>query len=265
MASKTEKITALEERVTELEALLADPVSLLTEALKTADAAALKSFLAVMQGAIAEHVPETAPAAKAKKEKKPTTNKEGPSAWNAEVKEVETALLAEGKTRVKKKTEELGEDEFNYDFLLKEASVRKMMREESIGREEAEVKAAEKTAAKEKKAKKASDSGSVSSKSSGKSAKSLAAGAAAAPKPAKEPKKEKKSKEDEATKRAKKLGATAETLAELAEMDIFPQLVEDELYYIDKSNGETYAVNEDGSLDERVGVFNADSGEVEMD
>jgi hypothetical protein len=265
MASKTERITALEERLEALEALVNDPISLLTEALKTADAATLKSFMEVMNAVVTEHAPVSAAASaaapatkKAKTPKEPTraaANKEGPTAWNAEVKEVEEALVAEGKTRVKKKTGELGEDEFNYDFLLKEASIRKLMREEGLERDAAEAKAAEKTAAKEAKkaSKTASEAGSVRSEP-----------APAVKKPAaKKAPKVKKSTADEAAVAAmKEMGASDEDLAELATLGIFPRYLEDMPYYVDSATNEVFQAEDGGICGSRIGVYNEKTGEL---
>lgn len=268
MASKTERITALEERLEALEALVKDPISLLTEALKTADAATLKSFMEVMNAVVTEHAPVSAEPAtkKTKAPKEPTraaANKEGPTSWNAEVKEVEEALVAEGKTRVKnKKTEELGEDEFNYDFLLKEASIRKNMKEKGMTREEAEVAAAEKAAAKE--AKKASKAASETS-----SAHSVASAPApkekkpaAAPKAPKMKKAKTPAADEAAVAAVMEMGASDEDLAELATLGIFPRYLEDMPYYVDSTTNEVFAVEDGGICGSRIGVYNSKTGEL---
>lgn len=72
-----------------------------------------------------------APSASSSKSKKEASEAvmSAVSSWNVFVKETEAILLGEGKRRVKKKTEELADGEFNYETLL-----------EAAGRRNAELK-----------------------------------------------------------------------------------------------------------------------------
>ncbi len=290
-------ITTLQKRVAELEAQMADPVSLLTESLKTADSATVKDFVEVMQQAIAAHLPAAPVSAKkskkektvkekaVKEEKEPKEKKEGPAKWNAFVKSVQRELAAaadvdhasffegvdeedteameQAEKKFKEAAKEAGAD---WQTALKEASIQKKMEEKGLSREDAEEEAA---AEREKKAAKkdsASETASVASAASAAKAASAASAAKAAKAP--KPKEKKAAKEkktaDPVAAAVKKAGVKEEYLAELATMSIFPRLVKDTLYYIDQDTNEAFAVEEGtGELGERLGLFDAESETVE--
>lgn len=289
MASKTEKIAALEERLSELETLLSDPLALFARALKSASAEEAKEWVLAAHEKImahtelwsspAEEAAEAAPAKKSKKapkEKAATTNKEGPTAWNTLVQTTWRELAAEAGVDYDSFFEDVDMDDAaevkkadakfkdaakkagaDYQTVLKEASARKDAAE---GRDHA-ARVAEKTAKREKKA----ASAAASETSSVRSAPSVASAPAAraAPKAKKAAAAPKKPKADPAEAAAKKAGATAEYLAELATMSIFPRFAEDTLYYIDQDTNEAFVVEENGELGERVGLFDAENGTVE--
>jgi hypothetical protein len=291
MASKTEKIAALEERMAELETLLADPLALFARALKSASAEEAKEWVLAAHEKIMAHkelwssgedaeAPAKAPKGKkAPKEKKAaTTNKEGPTVWNTfvssvqrelaeaagvdrdsffeDVDEDDAAAVEKAEAKFKEAAKKAGAD---WQVALKEASIQKKMTEKGLSREDAEAEAA---AEREKKgAAKAKKAASVASSeaSSVRSAPSVAS----APKPAKKAPKAKKPAVDEtAVEMVKEAGASDEDLAELATLNIFPRLLEDMVYYMDLSSKEVYQVEEGGILGERIGVYNEKTGEL---
>jgi hypothetical protein len=279
MASKTEKIAALEERMAELETLLADPLALFTHALKSASEEEAKEWVLAAHEKIMAHQEQwsseeaaEAPAKtpkgkKASKEKKaPTTNKEGPTAWNSFVKTVQRELAADAGVDYDSFFEDVDQDDAeavkkadakfkeaakkagaDWQVALKEASARKDAAE---GRDHA-ARVAEKA---EKKAKKAA-SVAASEASSVRSTPSV--------KPAKAKKSKVPAQDETAVEMVKEAGASEEDLAELATLGIFPRILEDMVYYVDQSTKEVFSVEEGGICGERLGVYNEKKGTLE--
>lgn len=240
------RLDALEAQVaalkTENELLkMATPLAAVTEGLRVASADQIQAWMdacneiaAKYQGSVAAPTPAKKPA----KEKRATTNTEGPKDWNVFVNSVQREMAAAAGVAV----DELSEKELKeaakkvgagWQAALKEAAIRKRMEETGVDRSAAEMTLKEeKDAKKEKKA-------------------------------AKGEKAEKKPKAVAPTATPKKVSkkkAAEPTLEEqMAELGMSVREVDGVKYIVDDSSGEAFTVNEDGSFGDRVGIYDADA------
>lgn len=250
LAELSKKLAALSEQVAELKAenellKMALPLAAITEALRLGSADEKKAWVEAAQEVIAEHAPASAAApagkkaAKEPKAKRATTNTDGPKEWNAFVNSVQREMAAAAGVDV-----ELTEKDFKeaakkvgagWQEALKEAAIRKRMVEKGEERSVAEAALKEeKAAAKAKKAAKGEEKEEKPKK------------VAAAPKPKKAKKAAEPSLEDQ-----------------MAELGMSVREVDGQKYIVDDESGEAFALEEDGSFGERVGIYDGDAGLID--